>query len=184
MTESPSLLRRIDNTHIPMLLARLVVGGLFVYMAIHKVDDPVKFLKDIREYNLLPESPPYFLNLAAVVLPWVEIICGVLLIIGFWLRGAGSVVLVLMVSFTGAIFLRAIGVYSEGGIAFCGIEFDCGCGSGVINICKKLLTNLSLIGLTVIALASRSRLLTIESLLARRPGRHVPAPAGVADVVQ
>jgi len=181
MTENPSLLKRIDNTHIPMLLARLIVGGLFIYLAIHKVGDPVKFLKDIREYHLLPESPPYFLNLTAVAMPWVEIICGVLLIIGFWIRGAASVVLVLMVWFTGAIFLRAVGVYHAGDIAFCGIEFDCGCGSGVINICRKLVTNASLITLTVIALASGSRLLAVESLLTRQPRGPLPGPVGAPD---
>ena len=39
MTENPSLLRRIDNTHLPMILARMIVGGMFVYLAFHKIVD-------------------------------------------------------------------------------------------------------------------------------------------------
>lgn len=171
MTENPSLLRRIDNTHLPMILARMIVGGMFVYLAFHKIVDPVQFLKDVREYRLLPESPSYYINLTAISMPWIEILCGLLLMIGFWLRGAAAIVLAMMVAFTTAIFLRAMGVFNDGGIAFCGIEFDCGCGSGVINICKKLIINLSLIGLSIIVVVSRSRRFAIESLPARTDNR-------------
>jgi len=165
----PSLWKRIDKTHVPMVLSRLIVGGTFVYLAFHKIADPVKFLKDIREYHLLPESLPLLFNLSAVTLPWIEILAGGLLILGLWLRGSATIILALMLFFTTAILVRALGVYGEGNIAFCGIEFDCGCGSGVINICRKLLTNLSLTGLTVIVLLSRSRRLAIESLPAADP---------------
>jgi len=167
MNQQPSLLRRIDATDVPMILARLVVGVVFVYLAIHKIVEPVQFLKNIREYHLLPETPPIFLNGSAIVLPWVEIICGLLLIVGFWLRGAGAIILVLMVFFTTAIFVRALGVYHDTGIAFCAIKFDCGCGAGVINICKKLAENVSLTVLSTVVLVSRSRRFAIDSLPVR-----------------
>ena len=169
MSRSPSLLRRLDDTHVPMLLARLIVGGYFAYLAVQKIADPVDFLKDIREYNLLPESVPLLFNLTAVTLPWIEVLCGLLLVAGLCVRGSASVILALMIFFTTAIFIRALGVYGQGGTAFCAIEFDCGCGSGVINICNKLATNLSLTGLTVIALLSRSRRFSLESLPILRP---------------
>lgn len=151
-----------------MIVARLLLGGLFIKMGVSKLGHPVKFLKDIREYGLLPEAPVFdslnLINLTAIALPWIEILCGVLLIVGFWLRGSSLVLGLMLAFFTTAIFLRAVGVYNEGGIAFCGIEFDCGCGAGVINICRKLAENLSLLGLCVIALLSRSRKLAVDAL--------------------
>jgi uncharacterized membrane protein YphA (DoxX/SURF4 family) len=151
-----------------MLLARFLVGGYFAYLAIGKISDPIKFLKDIREYHLLPESMPFLFNFTAVSLPWIEILCGILLILGVWLRASAAVILVLMTFFTTAIFIRALGVYGGSDTAFCAIEFDCGCGSGVINICLKLITNLGLAALTAVVLLSRSRRFSLESLFGRR----------------
>ena len=169
MSDQPSLLRRIDNTHVPMLIARAVLGVLFIYMAISKIADPVKFLKDIHEFRLLPESAPVFLNLAAISLPWIEVLCGILLLVGFRLRGASATLLAMLIAFTVAIFIRAMGIHGERDILFCDIAFDCGCGSGPINTCNKLGENLSLIALAAIATFSNSRKLAIESLPTGRP---------------
>ncbi len=159
---SPSLIRRLDQTHVPMLLARLVVGGVFLYLAFQKLGDPILFLKNIREYHLLPESPPIFINLTAVALPWIEIVCGVLLIIGLWIRPAALIVLGMLLAFTPAILFRAIDVYTTQQIAFCAIAFDCGCGTGAINICKKIAENGSLILLSLVGVLSHSRRFAID----------------------
>jgi len=50
--------------------------------------------------------------------------------------------------FTGAIVLRALEVHDSGGQAFCEIAFDCGCGSGVVNICTQLVENILMIAAT------------------------------------
>ncbi len=145
-----------------MLAARLIVGGVFLWLAFSKLADPILFLKNVREYHLLPESPPIFINLTAVALPWVEIVCGVLLVIGLWIRPAALIALGMLLAFTPAIFARAVGVYNAGGIAFCAIEFDCGCGTGAINICKKLGENSSLILLSLVAVLSQSRKFAVD----------------------
>jgi len=74
MKATPSLLHKADTTGLPLLLIRLFLGGLFIYMGVHKVEDPVAFLKLIRMYEMVPESPPYFLNGIAVVLPWLPLV--------------------------------------------------------------------------------------------------------------
>jgi uncharacterized membrane protein YphA (DoxX/SURF4 family) len=153
-----------------MLLARAALGYVFIDQAIRKIGDPVHFLKVLREFQLLPESPSYYLNTTAVALPWIELLCGAMLIIGVRMRGAALLVLLMMVSFTTAIFIRALGVFNAGDIAFCAIEFDCGCGDGEpINICKKLLINSGLTLAAIVTAFSRSRLLTLESLFKREP---------------
>ncbi len=72
MSDSPGLLRRMDQSGVPLLLARLVLGGMFVYMGADKILNQVLFLKLIRQYEMVPESVPWLLNLIAAVLPWME----------------------------------------------------------------------------------------------------------------
>jgi len=164
----PSLLRRTDASGIPLLLTRLLVGGMFIYMGVHKLGHPIEFLKQIRMYEMLPETPPYFLNATAIVLPWLEIICGTLLIVGWAIRGAALQMLVMLSVFTPAILLRALAIHEEKGTPFMDIAFDCGCGGGVVITWKKLLENAGLWLLAAYALFSGSRRFTLAMLLERR----------------
>ncbi len=168
MNTSPSLLNKADGTGLPLLLIRLFLGGLFISMGIHKVEDPVAFLKLIRMYEMVPESPPYFLNSAAIVLPWLEIICGVVLILGLYVRGAAALIAVMLVVFTPAIFLRALNIQQAEGTPFMDIKFDCGCGGGVVIIWIKLLKNTGLFILALLAVLSQTRKFTLDMWLERR----------------
>lgn len=169
MTSAPSLLRRLDDSHVPMVAARLVLAYVLIRYGLVKIVEPVEFLKQIREYHLFPESRPYFMNITAVVLPWVELICGVLLVLGVWFRGVGITFLLMLMAFTPAILARAVGVYNSGDIPFCEIAFDCGCGVGLINTCEKLSQNIGLAVLCVVVIFSKSRLCAVERLLTRTP---------------
>ena len=147
----------MDGSGIPLLLARLVLAATFIYMGVIKLGEPFDFLKQLRMYHMLPESPPLFMNTTAIVLPWLEIVAGVALIIGFSLRGAAAMIGIMLCVFTPAILVRALAIQAEKGISFFEIAFDCGCGSGPVVIWTKLLTNAGLFALVVIALWSRSR---------------------------
>jgi uncharacterized membrane protein YphA (DoxX/SURF4 family) len=175
MTKRPGLLRRADQTGIPLLLTRVVLAGLFLYLGAVKAMDPVEFLKPIREYHLVPETPPVFLNLMAVVFPWVELVCAVALLSGLSVRGASVTLLALLIVFTGAVLLRSLAMYESGEVAYCGLKFNCGCGTGDVYVCSKLLENSGLIVLAVIGALSRSRRFCLSSALLRGPQ---PAPTG------
>jgi uncharacterized membrane protein YphA (DoxX/SURF4 family) len=162
----PSASRGFDTVHalapsrvrdITYVLARFILGGMFIYMGFAKAFDPVDFLKLIRQYHMVPESAYLFLNLIAVALPWVEILCGLLLVLGIAVRGAGLLLGLLLTGFTIAIFLRALGIYHAQGIPFCAIKFDCGCGAGEVYTCHKLPENAALWVLAWITVFSRSR---------------------------
>ena len=134
---------RLDQTGVPLLIARLFVGALFVYLAIDKIRDPVNFLKLTRQYKLVNEQSAYVLmNLIAVTLPWLEMLCGVVLILGVAVRAAGLLSAGMLVVFTPMILSRGLELYHLGvADTFCGVSFDCGCGSGVVFLCSKLLEN-------------------------------------------
>ncbi|MBX3746487.1 MAG: DoxX family membrane protein [Verrucomicrobiae bacterium] len=119
--------------------ARCVVGGLFVAMGLSKALDPVDFLKLVRQYELIEASVG--LNLIAVVLPWFELFCGVLLLAGVAVRGTAVVSLGMLMPFSLVVWDRARGLHESLGGPFCGIRFDCGCGAGEVAICHKLAEN-------------------------------------------
>lgn len=121
------------------LAARWVLGALFIYMGMHKTLHPVEFLKLVRQYNVTDNY--LFLNLVASALPWFEIFCGILLVLGIAVRGTALLLVAMLVPFTILILQRALGIQHERGIPFCAIKFDCGCGGGEVLICRKLLEN-------------------------------------------
>ncbi|UCG17300.1 MAG: DoxX family membrane protein [Phycisphaerales bacterium] len=171
MERQPGLLRRMDDTGIPLLLIRLVLAGAFISMGLSKMLDPVDFLKLVREYHLLPESPPHFLNLTAVALPALEVVCGVALLAGVAVRGAAVTFLGMLVVFTGAVLVRSLAIYGQGDVAYCAIRFDCGCGGGDVFICTKILENAGLILLSLMVVMSRSRRFCLSGLLSRSTQR-------------
>lgn len=173
------IVRRVDDTGIPLLLARLLVGGLFAYLAVMKLAQPPEFLKQLLEYEVLRLAPP-IPNVTAVVVPWLELLCALAVILGIFLRGAAVMLLGMLLLFLPLLVLRAWGLYTAPGsefASFCDVKFDCGCGTGVVYICSKLAENTALKVGAVVILLSRSRWLCLENVLF---GRRRAATAGVS----
>lgn len=99
-----------------VLLARLVIGGLFIYASIYKVLDPADFAVSVRNYTILPVE---WTNFVAITLPWVELGSGLFLVIGVFTRPSALLTTGMM-----AVFLAAL-VYAY----FTGLDIDCGCFS-------------------------------------------------------
>jgi len=127
------------------LFIRLAVAALLFSYGFEKLNDPVSFLKSIHEYDLLPTEPPWLLNFGPSLIPILEIAAGICILSGFLRRGAALSMGLFLIVFTGAITWRAFTVMSETGQSFASIEFDCGCGSGVVVIWEKLVFNTALI---------------------------------------
>lgn len=97
-----------------LLAFRIVLGGLFVYAGAVKALEPLDFAQSIRNYQIVGQSLSF---LAALVLPWLEILAGATLVLGLWKRGAALVVTALLVFF---IVLTAVTMAR-------GLDVDCGC---------------------------------------------------------
>lgn len=152
------MIRKLDQTEIPMtMLIRLALGAYFIYSGFEKIGDPFAFLKNIRLYEMMPEDPPFFLNAVAAVLPWLEVVCGIALVFGIGIRGAAANLMLMLLVFTPAILFRALVIRAESGTPFFEIAFDCGCGSGVVVIWRKLCFNGMLIVGALVVLFARSR---------------------------
>jgi len=138
-TGSPRMSKAAD---VASLVIRVALGVILIYMGAHKVGDPAAFLKLVRQYNALHDH--VLLNLVAATLPWFEVFCGALLILGVAVRGTALNIAVLLAVFTVLIYIRGRALSATGGLPFCAVKFDCGCGAGEVMVCRKLAENTGL----------------------------------------
>jgi uncharacterized membrane protein YphA (DoxX/SURF4 family) len=147
-------------TDTSAVLARWLLGAVFLYMGLSKALHPVDFLKLLRQYDLTESS--LLLNSMAAALPWFEVFCGLLLLAGIAVRGTALTLLLMLLPFTALILHRALLLQSVLAISFCAVKFDCGCGNGAEFICRKLLENFLLILLAAWLLAGHGRQLSLR----------------------
>jgi len=93
---------------------QIALGAVFVAAAIPKIADPPAFAHMIYNYRLMPGG---LVNALALVMPWIELVVGILLVAGVWRREAALVAAALLL-----VFLGAIGWNLARGHAV-----DCGC---------------------------------------------------------
>ena len=96
------------------LIGRVLIGGLLLYTGWQKVGHGAELARVMYGYRLLD---PQLLNLAALCLPWVEVLAGVSLVTGL-LRRSGALVA------TGLFALFALAVWLA---ILRGIQAPCGC---------------------------------------------------------
>jgi uncharacterized membrane protein YphA (DoxX/SURF4 family) len=96
------------------ILARLILGGAFVFAAGAKILDPPAFAHEISNFRLIPGS---LVNAAALWLPWVEMLAGLALVAGMWRRVSAVLLGALLL-----VFLAALSINLARGRAV-----DCGC---------------------------------------------------------
>lgn len=95
-------------------LCALVLGGVFVYASYDKILNPGDFARIMYHYQIVGPSklfPPLLPNLLAVTLPWVELVAGVLLIVGVWRReaaGLSGLLLIVFILAVSSALLRGI----------------------------------------------------------------------------
>ncbi len=156
--------------NLSTVLVRWLLGAVFLYTGLSKALHPVDFLKLVRQYDLVQSF--WLLNSIAAALPWFEIFCGLLLLVGVAVRGTALTLMLMLVPFTALVFHRALAIQSALAIPFCMVKFDCGCDTGEVFICHKLLENFLLILLSGWLLAGRGRQFSLRfDLINPLPGR-------------
>lgn len=93
---------------------RVLLGAIFIYAALPKIADPVAFAGSVANYRILPYFWSY---VAAAVLPFLELICGILLVTGFRVRTGALIIGALNLAFIAALF----------SVIARGLDIDCGC---------------------------------------------------------
>lgn len=96
------------------LAARLYLGWLFASASLHKIAHPDSFALDVATYQFLPL---YAVNVFALVVPWLELLVGLMIAIGYRVRASALLIVLLMLSFVLAL-LWALHL---------GLDMSCGC---------------------------------------------------------
>lgn len=99
------------------ILARLVVGGVWVVAGVLKLPDPAGTVRAVRAYQLLPESE---VPLVGHGLPVLEVLVGVCLLAGLLTRLSAVLSALMLVGFV-------VGIASAWAR---GLQIECGCFGG------------------------------------------------------
>jgi len=100
------------------LFLRVYVGGVFIYASMYKINYPAEFAETIASYQMIPY---WAINLTALILPWIELVAGVLLVLGIRTKSAAAVIGFLLLVFSLAILVTMVR----------GIPIGCGCFTSV-----------------------------------------------------
>ena len=135
------------------IICRLWLAAILLYAAVPKLQDPAAFAKAIANYRMaLPIVGMNYVYLMAWFLPAMEAVIGVLLIFGFWRRGASLLTGVIMLMFIAALASALAR----------NLNIDCGCfdpaGGEDVSAGMALLRDVGLMALVALTWFLRSRL--------------------------
>jgi len=130
-----SILLNILGSSYVFTALRILIGIIFICASWDKMLNPKDFADIIQNYRILPAA---LINPAAVILPCIEAVCGILLITNIYTRGSVLIIDIMMIVF---IFLFIFNIYR-------GLDISCGCfttsanikkGSQIMHIARDLL---------------------------------------------
>jgi putative oxidoreductase len=97
---------------------RIALGALFVFAAFLKLKDPQAFAEAVKAFKIFDlDTAAHLVVMAAFTVPWLEMLCGILLIFGLWTRAAA-------LALTGLILAFTVGIIS---VLVRDLDVSCGC---------------------------------------------------------
>jgi len=96
------------------LAFRIYLGGVFVYASVYKIGYAAEFAETIASYQIIPALA---VNSFALALPWLELICGAMLVAGVRVRTVSAMLGALLVVFSIAVVVNLLRE----------TPIDCGC---------------------------------------------------------
>lgn len=97
-----------------IIVFRIVLAVIFISAALPKIVDTAGFAEDIANYKILPLI---MINITAMAVPWLELMSGLSLLNGYYMRSGAIIVLCLNI-----VFLAAAGSAMARGL-----DINCGC---------------------------------------------------------
>ena len=118
-------------------LCRVLLGTFFIYAGYLKISDASVFAGQVAAYQILPYQWNY---VTAATLPWIELLCGLLLVVNRKVRPAALVIGLLTLTFMVALT----------SVIYRGLSIDCGCFGPQIQSSPQqaLLRNVLILALT------------------------------------
>ena len=106
-----------------LFLCAYYLGFTFIAASLDKIIDPYTFSRSISDYEI---TPNWISNFVSITLPWIELICGLLLIVSFFKKINKSYITDISNNLIILMLLWFIFILSIAWIK--GLDIDCGCG--------------------------------------------------------
>jgi uncharacterized membrane protein YphA (DoxX/SURF4 family) len=140
-------------------LLRIALGAVFIFASVEKVADPTAFTVAINGYKIVSSGPALII---ATILPWMELLCGLGMILGVFVRGSALLALCMLNLFSVAVIAAL----------WRGLDISCGCYTQDPTAERigwwKLGENLVLIGMSFLVFRRSSSAFTLEHYLQNR----------------
>lgn len=121
---------------------RIFLGVVFIIASVDKIIDPIAFAEIIKNYQILPDV---MIGPVAFILPWLEFVCGAMLVCNVMLETATTILIAMLLVFIAALSANL----------YRGIDVACGCfstdatqSSGMLETIVRDIVLLTAAGLT------------------------------------
>lgn len=148
------ILKLLNNKYL-VVVCRVVLGGIFIFAGISKIIEPIaEFIALGRSWDIIPDP---LLTWYMTLLPWVELIFGIMLILGLFTRLSAVVIGLTILSFIIAITINMVrGRTLE----------DCGCFGSALHFgdtfAQLLWRDLILMAMALVLTFTRQTWLSID----------------------
>ncbi|HLX13177.1 MAG TPA: MauE/DoxX family redox-associated membrane protein [Bacteroidota bacterium] len=107
-------MNRLAQNGYVTLISRCLIGIVFVLAAMEKISLPDEFAVSLQAYQIVPMQA---INVIAIFLPWLELVCGIFLLAGICVRSSAAIVSLMLAAFVAGISV-ALSRH---------LNIDCGC---------------------------------------------------------
>lgn len=131
-------------------ITRIYLALVFILSGLDKISNLSVFATSIENYKMFPVQ---IINIIAIVIPWIELITGVLLLLGFYIKENSIIIGAMLAVFTFAVISAVLR----------NLDIDCGC-QGTFDGQKvgmlKIIENVSLIIVSLLSIKFPKQVLT------------------------
>lgn len=138
-------MKNIFSNEYFLLISRIILASVFIYAGAEKISDPNSFSQAIYNYRIFPNE---IINIFAIILPWIELISGILLLFGISVKENSAIIGGLLF-----VFIILIGISM-----LRGLDINCGCfGKGTPVGWRKIAENTLMLILALALIAFDSK---------------------------
>lgn len=127
---------------------RIYLALVFILSGLDKINDLTTFSQSIENYRILPIG---IVNIFAIIIPWLELVAGGLLLLGFYIKENSTIILSLLIVFTFSVISAVLR----------NLDIDCGC-QGTYDGQKvgmlKIIENVSLMIVAILSIMKPKQL--------------------------